>query len=166
MNNTPRFAGFSFPTPPDPSGFEIWMLGVAITLVAVAALAGCAGWFAKAVAFEKTPQGQAIVADVTSTALNAGVDALTGNDAGAILAGVQGGAVLLRTLETTPASSSVSAIETAISQGANVPVVKALVAPAVAAAVAKAEKLGIPATVAVEAAAAGLDAVEGASAAP
>ena len=61
--------------------------------------AGCAQFESgvqKADAFAASPQGEAVLSDVTATALTAGVDYATGNELGAGLAGVQGAASLIR----------------------------------------------------------------------
>lgn len=129
-----------------------------LAILGILFIQGCA-FFQSAENFAKTPKGEALLSEVSSTALTAGLDAAEHNDVGAIVSGVQGAAAILRTLEGTPKAGSQSAIVTAIVQGANVPAVKAAIAPVVAKAVAKATALGIPASQAVEAAAQGFDAL-------
>lgn len=117
------------------------------------------------VADANSPAGQAILADVTSAALNAGLDAATGNDAGAVIAGIQGAASAMRDYEGLPTAPSSATIANAAAAGSGVAKVASLVAPSLetiinnAAKSAQTQKVALSADAITEAAARGLDAV-------
>ena len=118
-----------------------------------------------AVADAESPGGQAILADVSSAALAVGLDAASGNDAGAISAGIQGAASAMRDYEGLPVAPSSATVANAAAAGAGVAKVAALVAPGIETIIdhatqsAKAQKVAVSADAITEAAALGLDAV-------
>ena len=117
------------------------------------------------VADAKSPAGQAILADVTSAALNAGLDAATGNDTGAVIAGIQGAASAMRDYEGLPTAPSSATVAQAAAAGSGVAQVATLVAPSIEAIIdratqsAQTQKVALSADAITEAAARGLDAV-------
>ena len=118
-----------------------------------------------AVADAKSPAGQAILADVTSAALNAGLDAATGNDTGAVIAGIQGAASAMRDYEGLPTAPSSATVAHAAAAGSGVAQVATLVAPSIETIIdnatksAQTQKVALSVDAITEAAARGLDAV-------
>ena len=116
----------------------------------------------------ESPAGQAILADVTSAALHAGLDAATGNDAAAVIAGIQGAASAMRDYEGLPTAPSAATIAHAAAAGAGVATVATVVAPVLGTIIAnatqsaKAQNAAVSVDAITEAAARGLDAVAGA----
>ena len=123
-----------------------------------------------ALADAESPAGQAILADVSSAALDVGLDAASGNDAGAIIAGIQGAASAMRDYEGLPVAPSSATVANAAAAGAGVAKVAALVAPGIETIIdhatrsAAAQKVAVSADDITEAAARGLDAVAKANA--
>ena len=117
------------------------------------------------VADAESPAGQAILADVTSAALNAGLDAATGNDTGAVIAGIQGAASALRDYEGLPTAPSSATLAQAAATGSGVAKVATLVAPSLETIInnalqsAQTQKVAVSVDAITEAAARGLDAV-------
>ena len=117
------------------------------------------------VADAQSPAGQAILADVTSAALNVGLDAATGNDAGAVIAGIQGAASAMRDYEGLPTAPSSATVAHAAAAGSGVAQVETLVAPSLETIIdratqsAQTQKVAVSADAITEAAARGLDAV-------
>ena len=74
--------------------------------------------------------GQKLLADVGSTALNVGVDALGGNDTGAVLAGLEGAGSALNDYSGLPTTTS-SVVKDAVAIGSGVDTVATKVAPAI-----------------------------------
>ena len=117
------------------------------------------------VADAKSAAGQAILADVTSAALNAGLDAATGNDAAAVIAGIQGAASAMRDYEGLPTAPAAAAIAHAAAVGAGQATVATVVAPILGTIIAnatqsaQAQKVAVSVDAITEAAARGLDAV-------
>ena len=113
----------------------------------------------------KSPAGQAILADVTSAALNAGLDAATGNDAAAVIAGIQGAASAMRDYEGLPSAPAAATIAHAAAVGAGQATVATVVAPILGTIIAnatksaQAQKAAVSVDAITEAAARGLDAV-------
>ena len=113
----------------------------------------------------KSPAGQAILADVTSAALHAGLDAATGNDTGAVIAGIQGAASAMRDYEGLPAAPDAATIAHAAAVGAGDAKVATVVAPILGTIIAhatqsaQAQKAAVSVDAITEAAARGLDAV-------
>ena len=150
-----------------------------ITILALAALLGVVTYSgctatqqarvqaaASAVAADaKSPAGQAILADVTSAALHAGLDAATGNDTGAVIAGIQGAASAMRDYEGLPAAPSAATLAHAAAVGAGDAKVATVVAPVLGTIIARAtrsaqaQKAAVSVDAITEAAARGLDAV-------
>ncbi len=84
--------------------------------------------------------GQKLLADVTSAALDAGLDLAAGNDVGAALAGIQGAASAVRDYEGLPVAPSSATIAGAAAAGAGVSHVAAVLAPSVETLVENAQK--------------------------
>ncbi len=112
--------------------------------------------------------GQQLLADVTSSALNIGLGAATGNEAGAIVAGIQGAASAMRDYEGLPVAPSAATIAKAAATGAGVATVATIVAPSLETIISQAQtsaknkNLSVSIDAITEAAARGLDAVAGA----
>ncbi len=115
-----------------------------------------------------SPAGQKLLADVTSSALNAGLDIAAGNDVGAAIAGIQGAASAVRDYEGLPVAPSSTTIARAAAAGAGVSHVAAALAPSVETLVENAQKtaaqqkINVSTDDIIEALARGFDAVSGA----
>jgi hypothetical protein len=124
------------------------------------------------VADAQSPAGQAILADVSSAALNAGLDVATGNDTGAIVAGIQGAASAMRDYEGLPTAPSAATIAQAAAAGSGVAQVAATLAPSLQTIIGNASQSASTSGVSLsidaitEAAARGLDAVAAAKYVP
>ena len=109
--------------------------------------------------------GQKLLADVTSSALNVGLDIAAGNDVGAAVAGVQGAASAVRDYEGLPTAPSSATIAKAAAAGSGVTSVAAVLAPSVenliekARATAAQQKINVGTDDLIEALARGFDAV-------
>ena len=136
-----------------------------IFLIGLLALAGCSTTQQKNLNdFLASPAGKAILNSVETTALNAADSALqqyaeTGKVKGEKVAQASLSSVSqqLRGLQATKHAADPAAIHEAVQNGSASPIVTKRVAPAVATAIAKAAKEGVPADAANEAAARGLD---------
>ena len=113
----------------------------------------------------QSPAGQSILADVSSAALNAGLDVATGNESGAIISGIQGAASAIRDYEGLPTAPSAATIANAAAAGSGVAQVATTVAPTIGTIIANAtksasaQKVSVSIDSIIEAAARGLDAV-------
>lgn len=87
-----------------------------------------------------SPAGQKLLADVTSTALNVGLDIAAGNDVGAAVAGIQGAASSVRDYEGLPTAPSSATIAQVAATGAGVSRVAITLAPSVEAIIENAKK--------------------------
>ena len=116
--------------------------------------------------------GQKLLADVTSSALNVGLDIAAGNDVGAALAGIQGAASAVRDYEGLPTAPASTTIAQAAAAGAGVTNVAAALAPSVetlvdnARAAAAQQKISVSTDDIIEALARGFDAVAAAKYVP
>lgn len=129
-------------------------------------LAGCATIerFGHAVATDATsPAGQAILADVAMGSLNVGLDVASGNETGAVLAGLSGAASALRTYEGTQESQSPATLARIAAVGSGVPGVADFATPRIGDLIAWAQKAnadqsaGLSASQIIETVAGGLD---------
>ncbi len=84
--------------------------------------------------------GQKLLADVTSSALNVGLDIAAGNDTGAAIAGIQGAASAVRDYEGLPAAPSSATIARVAAAGSGISNVAAALAPSVETLVGNAQK--------------------------
>ena len=112
-------------------------------LFCCASFTGCSGTSAASVAAKaqtietaivadaSSPAGQQLLGDVTSTALNVGLDAASGNDVGAAIAGVQGAAQAVRDYEGLPTAPSAATVAQAAAAGSGVAHVATTLAPAI-----------------------------------
>ncbi len=109
--------------------------------------------------------GQKLLADLTSSALNVGLDIAAGNEVGAAVAGIQGAASAMRDYEGMPTAPSSATVARAAAAGAGVTNVAAALAPSVENLVNKArstaaqQKIQISTDDIIEALARGFDAV-------
>jgi hypothetical protein len=139
-----------------PKGVHCWLASIGMM-----GLVGCAALttvWRDASSDAASPAGQQLLADVTTAATNIGLDAASGNDVGAVLAGISGGVSGLRDYEGLPYTVSSATLKTAIAQGSGVQAVAAKVAPAVSALISSRAGQGVPLDALIEASAKGLDA--------
>jgi hypothetical protein len=136
---------------------RILLLSIAVTL-----FSGCSS----TQQYLSSPQGQAILAGVETTASTAAQSAIDQYTKAGKISGKQVAkdslssvSQQLRGLQATPAAGNPAAIKTAVKEGSASPVVTQKVAPAVASAVSAAVQKGAPPDLANEAAAKGLDKV-------
>lgn len=112
-----------------------------------------------------SPAGQKLLADVTGSALNLGLDIAAGNDVDAAIAGIQGAASAVRDYEGLPAAPSSTTIARVAAAGSGVANVAAVLAPSVETLVENARqtaaqrKINVGTDEIVEAVARGFDAV-------
>ena len=116
--------------------------------------------------------GQKLLADVTSSALNLGLDIAAGNDVGAAVAGIQGAASAVRDYEGLPTAPSSATIAHAAAAGTGVANVAAALAPTLESLVEKArataaqQRINVTTDDIIEALARGFDAVANAKYVP
>ena len=107
----------------------------------------------------QSPAGQAILNTLTTAAETVGSDAKAGNDATAVIAGLEGAAGALNKYSYLPTASSNGTLTQAANDAANVAAVAANVTPGIVSLVAQAQKAGLTQQSALQAVIAGLYAV-------
>ena len=114
----------------------------------------------------ESPAGKAIIGAVESGALNIGLDAATGNDTGAIIAGGEAVAGVLESYSGLPTASSAGTLTQVAQAGAGVAAVAQNVVPSVVSLIQTAQKTGLSQSTILQAVANGLYAVRAATATP
>ena len=120
-------------------GFLLLAGLTAACLFAGSALSGCSSTqlakvgSAGAVVYQDatSPAGQKLLADVTRSALDVGLDIASGNDVGAAVAGIQGAASAVRDYEGMPTAPSAATIGKVAAAGSGVATVAVTLAPSV-----------------------------------